>query len=69
MKTSRLCIITSESGKIGMYLNRGAASYKSCKARYLKRSGEPNVNDPCDDCLISSTCVDWCDEKKEYLWE
>jgi hypothetical protein len=52
-----------------MYLNRGAASYKSCKARYLKRSGEPNVNDPCDDCLISSICVDWCDEKKEYLWE
>lgn len=66
---SRLCAVTSESGRIGKFVNKSAASFIRYESRYLKRSGEPNVNDPCDGCLITSACVDWCDEKRNYLWE
>jgi len=58
-----------ENNDIRMTLNRRAASTLGHKARHLKRSSEPNVNDPCDGCLISSACTVWCDEKKMYLWE
>jgi hypothetical protein len=61
------CILTI--GRISMYTSKTVAETKGYKSRYLKRSKEPIVNNPCDSCLIISTCTVWCDEKKEYLWE
>lgn len=67
MTEVKSCILTI--GRISMYTSKTVAETKGYESRYLKRSKEPTKNDPCNGCLIYSTCTIRCDEKKEYLWE
>ena len=65
-----ICILMSKNSKVRMVIDREVAQDRLYMSRDLKRVDEPKRRlDPCNECLLSSVCSLWCDEKNDYLWD
>jgi hypothetical protein len=65
-----VCILYSESNKLRSVLKKNTVLDRTYKSMNLKRACcEPDLVDPCYWCLVSSICINLCDEKHKYLWE